>query len=272
MSDEPFRRPDATAPPGMESWPREWSAPEEASAAVGNLPVREDPDESSAERSAGRPGIARFRSVAAVGLVALLVGLSVGALARNQATPTSTPITVESFPRKLLGLTREDFALRGGGSDVVMARLDAHFAAQLDGFRFAYGGDGAQFRYGEFTTLTIVNGQLAPDVPVSDDTEWATPTVISLNTRDTTCVSWRANNSNGFVFINVKTGLPLDPIRADGPVREAAETVLWTDCVLFDRQRNLALRLDGRAPSSDILEAAGQFRDELERIHADLIA
>ncbi len=103
--------------------------------------------------------------------------------------------------------------------------LHSHFAAQLDGYRSAYGGEGAQFRYGDFTTLTIVNGQLAPDVPVSDETEWATPTVISLNTRDTTCVSWKANNSNGFVFINVKTGLPLDPIRADGPVREPAEIV-----------------------------------------------
>lgn len=150
--------------------------------------------------------------IVAIAVVALLVGGSVGAFAAYRQTPSPTPITVDSFPREILGMEREDIALRDGGYKPVTDRLDAHFRAQLEGYRFAYGGEGAQFRYGEFMTLTIVNGQLAPDVPISDDTEWATAMVRSLRTRDTSCVSWEASSSSLFVVIDARTGVPLDPM------------------------------------------------------------
>ncbi len=44
-----------------------------------------------------------------------------------------------------------------------------------------------------------------------------------------------------------------------------------TECVLFDRQQNLSLRLSGYAAGSDVFEAVRRFGDELERIYATLI-
>ncbi len=104
-----------------------------------------------------------------MGVVALLVGVTIGALTIEPPSPAATPINVDSFLRELLGQAREDLELRDGGAEAVIERLDAHFEARLDGYRFGYGGDGAQFSYG----LTTVNGQLAPEVPVLDDTECA---------------------------------------------------------------------------------------------------
>lgn len=232
-----------------------------------------DHGEGQAERPHIRPvGLLRFRGVVAVGVIALLVGVVVGAVAIDRPASAATPITVDSFPEALLGETRYDVVLRaGGGFETEVERLDSHFRAQLDGYRFAYGGEGAEFRYGEVYTLTIVNGQLAPEVPISGDPEGATPAVVSLKSRDTSCVS--SDTGMRIFGSDVETELPVDPSETnDERNREFGQTLVAIDCVLFDRQRNLSLRLVGHGPSGDVLEAAGQFRDELEKIHAGLTA
>ena len=214
------------------------------------------------------PGTIRVRSVIAATVVALLAGIVIGALTIDRPIP-GTPITLESFPREVLGLQREDVAFRDGNAEAVIERLDSQFEAQLAGYRFAYGGEGARFRYGDITSLTIVNGELAPQVPVPEDTDWGPSVVISLNSRDTRCVSETVIIRTG--AMGAETGRPLEAVTEYSEVRMSEETYIWTDCVLFDEQRNLSLRLEGQTPGDDSLEAANEFRDELERIHANLI-
>lgn len=272
MSDEPFQRPGEPLRPTSESWPYESPTQDYTPASDVDVSMFVDHEQGKSGMPTVRnAGTVRFRSVIALGAVALLAGVAIGALIIDRPIP-ATPITVDSFPRELLGLTREDVELRDGGSEAVIKRLDSHFEAQLVGYRFAYGGEGAQFRYGEFTTLTIVNGELAPEVPISGDTEWASPSVVSLNIKGTKCVSWEGISTDQSVVINAETGTLPYAGTEDALMRKSEDSFVWTDCVLFDGPRNLALRLDGGGPGDDIIGAAGQFRDELERIHAGLIA
>lgn len=187
-------------------------------------------------------GVVRFRAVVVVGVVALLVGVFIGAVAIERPAPAPIPITVDSFPRELLGEKRDDVAPREGGLETAVESLDDHVQSQLEGYRFAYGGEGAELRYGQTYTLTIVNGRLAPEVPVSDDIEPATPGLVSLNSGDTSCVAREAD----------------------------IQTLVATECVLFDRHQNLSLRLHGFDTASDVFDAVGRFGGELERIHAKL--
>ena len=65
------------------------------------------------------------------------------------------------------------------------------------------------------------------------------------------------------VVINVETGTQVDP--------EAGIQHVWTECVLFDGERNLGLRLTGSGEEEDMLDMAARFRDELVTVHAGLI-
>lgn len=213
----------------------------------------------------------RLRSVVVVAAVALLVGLTVGALAIGQPTPAAIPITLESFPQRMFGVPREDVLMRDDGSPTIIGRLDSQFEDEVNGYRFAYGGEGAAFDYGNFVTLEIVNGQLVTAIPISGEAEWANELVTSLKTRDTTCVS----SENTFMIqYNGRKGLTdqsQDEFNGGDPDVEVTSRAVFTDCVLFDRQRNLALRLSGPGPNNDIIGDADEFRAELERLHARLV-
>lgn len=268
MSDEPFQRPGTVPPPTKEAWPYESPSAESVFEAP-DVSMPADHDKGRTGTPSVRPArVVRFRAVVVLGVVALPGGVFIGAVAIETPAPAAVPITVDSFPRELLGETRDDVAVREGGSETAIESLDDHFQAQLEGYRFAYGGEGAEFGYGESYRLTIVNGQLAPELPISGDAEWATSSEVSLNSRDTSCVF-----REGILYdVAYESKLPIDPVLTDDLRRETEVESVWTDCVLFDRQRNLGLRLQGQGPGSDVLKVAGQFRDELQRIHIDLSA
>lgn len=255
-------------PPAREAWPYRSPAAESVFE-VPDVSMRVNHDEGRMGTPLVRPaGFVRFRAAVGVGVVALLVGLFIGAVAIERPAPAAVPITVDSFPRELSGERREDVAVREGGFETAIERLDDHFQAQLEGYRFAYGGEGAAFRYGQTYALTIVNGQLAPQVPVSGDPEPATPRVVSLNSGATSCISRQTEIK---VSGSDESGLPVDPTAvSDDPPAELVQMLLATECVLFDRQQNLSLRLSGYAAGKDVIEAAGRFGEELERLHATL--
>lgn len=264
MSDQPFQRPPDRGHPAQQSQPHVPPIPASVPTAEVSVFVDREPGK-PATPTVGRTGTVRFRGVVAASGAALLIGVAIGALTIDRPIP-ATPITVDSFPREVFGQVREDLDLRDDGNEAVIDRLDSHFEAQLAGYRFAYGGEGAQFRYGDFTTLTILNGRLAPEVPISDDTEWATPAAISLSTPDTSCVSWEFT---GFTFeTDPDTGVLIDSENSN----DVGLAKVGTDCVLFDSRRDLSLRLEGENAGADIIKSAGEFRDELERIHATLIS
>ena len=269
MPASPFVRPRESASQPTGSWGDESVASE--------LPVdvflrREQKGNRPQSSDTQRFGSVRFRSVVVIAAVALLVGLAVGVLAIYRPTPAAIPITLDSFPQEMFGVPREDVLMREGGSETVMGRLDSHFADEVNGYRLAYGGEGAAFGYGNFVTLEIVNGQLVTEIPISGDTEWANDLTTSLITRDTTCVS---SENTFMVQYNGRKGLTdqtQDEFNGGDPDVEVTSVAVFTDCVLFDQQRNLALRLSGPGPNNDIIEDAGEFRDELERLHTLLVS
>lgn len=168
------------------------------------------------------------------------------------------PITVDSFPRELLGLTRPD-----------VGWSDAEFADQHAGHRFAHGGDGASLSYGGLYTLTIVNGRLTPTVPTSGDrAAGRAPVVVSLRSSRTSCVSQQSI----LEFTPAETVLAPRAASAAGAGGgfSTSRGQVWTECVLEDAGRNIALRLVGPGPRGSVLVTAPQFRDELERIHDDI--
>lgn len=268
MSDEPFQRPGTIPPPAPKAWPYESPAAESVFE-VSDASMRVDPH----VRASGSPpvrssGFVGFKVVVVVGVVALLVGVLIGAVAIERPAPVPIPVTVDSFPRDLLGERREDVAVREGGFEAEIERLDDDFRAQLEGYRFAYGGEGAELHYGQMYTLTIVNGRLAPQVPLPGSPESATPGMVSLSSGDTSCVSWQTEIQ---VSGSDESGLPVDPTTVDDdPPAELVQTLQATECVLFDPQQNLSLRLTGYVASSDVLEAVRRFGDELELIHGTL--
>lgn len=265
MSDAPFQRPTenthATSQTGS------FRQPTPADGVEVSIIVDREQGKSRVA-PARAPGTIRVRSVIAATLVALLAGIVIGALTIDRPIP-STSITLESFPREVLGLEREDVAFRDGNAEAVIERLDLQFEAQLAAYRFAYGGEGARFGYGDVTSLTIVNGKMAPQVPVTEDTDWGPSVVISLDSKNTRCVSETVIVHSK--VLDAETGTPLEAATEYSEVRRSKESYMWTDCVLLDAQRNLSLRLEGQVPGDDRMEAANQFRDELERIHANLI-
>lgn len=189
-----------------------------------------------------------------MGVAGLLVGLAVGALGTVRPAQVPVPITVDSFPRELLGLTRPD-----------VGRSDAEFADQLAGHRFAHGGDGASLSYGGLYTLTIVNGRLTPTVPTSGDrAAGRAAVVVSLRSTRTSCVSQQSI----LEFTPAATDTAPRAASAAGGDGgfNASRGLVWTECVLEDAGRNIALRLVGPGPTGSVLVTAPQFRDELERV------
>lgn len=205
-----------------------------------------------------------------VPVLAAVAGMVAGGLAVAAFTvdppPAPIALTIDSFPREVFGELRADVSFRDAGSKAVLDRLDTQFDDQISAHRFAYGGDGATFRYGPHRTLTIVNGRLAPAVPLAGGRDdWEVPTAVSLQAGLTSCVTdlpREADEMEEEVFVDPSTGA-IESIENDRP---------WTDCVLVDTDRNLSLRLSGIAPvdAESTTTAASRYRDELERIHAHL--
>lgn len=202
-----------------------------------------------------------------VGAMALLTGFTVGAVAIDRPDPPAFPLTVQTFPRELLGKLRNDIEWREGRSEAVTKRLDTNFEDQLKAYEFAYGGEGAKLSYGNFYHLTILNGRLTTMVPTADVSDWEDPIVVSLKSTTTNCVSSQPPAVEPY-----EASLDPDPLITDedGNIIHQIRDLAWTDCVLHDKARNLSLRIEGSWDSDDILASAGTIRDELERIHADL--
>ena len=192
-----------------------------------------------------------------------LGGVWVSGIVREPAPPTPIAITVETFPRELLGTPRNDITLRDAGFGPTVQRLDDEFQEQLSAFRFAHGGDGATLRYGRLMSLTIVNGVLSPTLPRQgavggDGRPPQSRRIVSLRTADTSCTF------EPKVTVDVGARLAdLGGLDSDGR----------TDCVLVDSQRNLSLRIAHTevARGVDALDSAAAFRDELQRIHQQLL-
>lgn len=274
MSDEQFRRPG----PGSDSEPFP-SRPSEALWQPEFTPTVETvvPGRRARPTTLQLPNQPlRVRYALVLGVAGLLVGLVVGATLIGKPEPAPLEITLDTFPTEILGKQRDDIEWRTANSTPVVERLDAQFQEQLTSHRFAYGGEGAEFTYGDLYTLTIVNGRLATEVPSSDDSEQSVPTVVSLNSDDTSCVSTEEPllelmmdemalpRDPGVVVIDVGTGTENDPA--------AGTRYVWTECVLFDDERNLGLRLAGSGEGEDMLGMAGRFRDELVSVHSGLIS
>lgn len=204
--------------------------------------------------------------------MAVTVGVLAGAIAggiwgvtasRAPPEPQPVPITLDTFPRELLGASRNDLALRDAGFGPTVERLDAEFEEQLAGFRFAHGGAGATFGYGRSLNLTVVNGVLPPPLPRDsavnrDGRVTQTRRLVSLRTDDVSCTF------EPKPVFNRQTGLeePGD-LTSDG----------LTDCVLVDPVRNLSLRLsqDEVPRGADAIDTSDVFRGELERLHRSLV-
>lgn len=263
MTDSPFQRRGSnprTTP--VVSDPNDSRAAEPVIVEVVDGPHPRDTPSGSHRSS--RQGT-RIVVAAVIGLV--VGGLSVAVFTVDPRPPEPVVLTVDSFPRAVFGRMRADVDFRDAGSKAALDRLDTQFETQLQGYRFAYGGDGAQFDYGQNLTLTIVNGSLAPAVPVAGNgVDWDIPMAVSLMTDDTFCVSEvradEPDQAQDEVFIDPETGSALN-----------VEELESTDCVLIDTEHNLSLRLAGAIPLSadDALTTAAAYRDELESIHVSLI-
>lgn len=259
MSDRGFERPGDLARPAPEHWPYHTPTPEEPTPnAAPNISVATQPP---------GPPTRRLRLLVA-GAIGVLAGVALGGvwvsgIVREPAAPAPTPITVETFPRQLLGTPRNDITLRDAGFRPTIERLDSEFQEQLSAFRFAHGGDGATLGYGRLMTLTIVNGVLSPTLPREgsvggDGRPPQSRRLVSLRTAETSCTF------EPKTIVDGKTGLAdLGGLNSDGR----------TDCVLVDSQRNLSLRIAHVEVARDVdaLDSATSFRDELQTIHQQIL-
>ena len=260
MSDESFRRPGSEPVVDL--------PPPNARAAVwqpDTEPIVETPAPSlHAPHLPSIPGrsVSRVRNGIAIGLAGMLVGLVVGAMFIDPPAATPLAITRDTFPREVFGQQRD------GYSTPIVEGLDAQLQDQMDGYRFAYGGDGARFHYGKYA-LTIVNGHMSTVVPIeSDAASGETPWVVSLRSGQTLCVSQNPPQ-------NEPPRLDLSDILADNSKDvffwlDESRTQARTECVLYDDSRNLSIRLEGSGWLENTLQTAGLLRDELAHIHADL--
>ena len=207
-----------------------------------------------------------------IGLAGLFVGTVAGALSVQHPPGAPISITVATFPREVLGQARDDLESRETGSLPVLERLDAEFEDQRAGHRFAHGGDGATFEYGGVHALTIVNGFLVVTIPTAGDPPTGNMArLVSLRSTQTSCVSEQPVREFERRPPELGTASGVDAAAGPASTSRPESPFVWTDCVFVDRDRMLTLRLVGPGPAKDILGTASQFRDELQKIHADLI-
>lgn len=258
MSDELFEPPGGSQRPDPAGWIYDVPSPEE-----------QTPTTELTETMEAGPAGPRRNSPIATGVVFALLGALMGAgivgfVTRTGPEPQPVPITVDTFPREVLGVERNDLELRRAGFGPTIARLDAEFEAQLAAFRFSYEGDGATFGYGWLIDLTVVNGILASEVPREGELDMGGKArqprrLVSLQTGTTSC-----------------TFEPRPSFSPSSGVDDLGDFSSFgrTQCVLRDRERNLSLRLNhnGWARNSNAFETAREFRDELERLHAQLLS
>ncbi len=262
MSNQGFERPGGLPHPEPTTWPYTTPASEPSSGGA-DQSTASPVEVTIMQQGSGRSGRLGTALLAAV-LGALLGGIVVAGVLRTETAPEPIPITLETFPDELLGADRNDLELRDAGFGPTVERMDAEFEEQLAAFRFAHGGDGATLGYGWLISLTIVDGIIAPSLPREGEVNGAgraqeTRRLVSLKSSTTSCIF------EPRPVFNLARGMDdVGDFQGDGR----------TECVLVDRERNLSLRLvqNKWARDSDAFETATLFRDELERLHAQLIA
>ncbi len=203
------------------------------------------------------------------GLTGLIVGTIVGVALIDEPRLSRVHITLDAFPRKVLGQERDDLQWRDTWSTPAPERLDAQFRDQMEGHRIAYGDDGARLTYGTYA-LTIVNGRVPTAVPTAGAADASeTPWVVSLTSGRTTCVSEDSSREE-------PPPIELSDILDD----DSKDVFFWLDqgrvsartqCVLFDEEHDVGLRLEGSGWVENNAQTAGWLRDELVDIHADLV-
>ncbi|MDO5734838.1 MAG: hypothetical protein Q4P15_00020 [Propionibacteriaceae bacterium] len=260
MGDKEFERPGTPPHPAPGNWPYQAPPPEEPPQAIFPELDDEPPD---AVPPPPRRG-AKLLVVLVLGAVvgAVLGGVWVAGL-KQTSEPPAISITLNSFPRELLGKQRNDIELREAGFGPTVKRLDAEFEEQLASYRFAYGGDGAEFGYGRLLTLTIVNGILPPNLPRDGELDQngrasRTRRLISLRTSEISC-----------------TFEPKPVVEPDSNVAQLGDldSEGLTDCVLRDMGSNFSLRITQvRAMADgDAFSTSASFRDELQKLHGTLV-
>lgn len=260
MSDEPFQR------PGSE--PMVDVAPSNTPAAVWQpdtepivltLPLESLPPHSPFGRTHRGSGA---RNGLVIGLAGLLAGLAIGALFIDPPEVTPLAITRDTFPREVFGQQRDDYLTPN------VEVLNAQLQDQVDGYEFAYGGDGARFGYGKYA-LTIVNGRMSTVLPTTSGADaWMTPWVVSLRSSTTRCVSENPPQDEPPPYD--LTEILDDDSKDVFYWLERGRTEAATECVLFDEDRNLSFRLEGSGWVENNLQTAGEIRDELVEIHVEL--
>lgn len=260
MSDEPFQRPgthpggtDVHRTPHRSVWGDDEPEPE-----MVDLGDVLDPPEEGPKRGRLDLAIAATLGIA-VGVAGTVIALNAG-----NGSGDSLPITPEIFPREVLGLLRDDLLPRDLDDTEAVGRLDANFARQVEGFRFAYGGDGAAMFYsvgGSGVEYTILNGILPPSLPSTGSAPAGSaglPVVVSYSSTDVVCTL-----QSTVVTLDAETGLPSET--------DLASTPGWTSCVLTDGVRNLSLRLtELGVQRRDAARSAERMGEELRRLYEDL--
>lgn len=260
MSESDFERPGATHHPAPAEWP--YHAPSPAPPLNATNPVAGS-DRSGTEASveSQRTSSARVVGITVVAAIVGVIGGSVltAFLLRTQETQASVEITLETFPRELMGVERNDLALREAGFGPTVARLDSEFEDQMAAFRFAYGGDGATLGYGRRVDLTIADALLPSQVPRRGERDSTgavreTRRLISLRSAEVSCT--------------FEPTPPPDPARETQEVGDFSSKGL-TECVLVDRSRNLSLRIahNPQFGGDDAFDAAADFSKGLKDLH-----
>ena len=273
MSDAPFWRPDAP-PEGHRS-----AQTPSPGFRVDLVPIHDTLQRYRASPpptpGAGEPGPvsssrshpARWRFGVVVGMAGLLVGLTAGALFVPKFDGEPVAITLDTFPSDVFGRQRDDLPWRDTRSEVVDERLNALFQEQLAAHRFAYGGDGAEFSYGEKYWLTVVNGRLPTTLPMSDEEDMGPRWVPVSETGSTRCVAeipFEEESDPGLSdVLNDDSQDVFDYL--ESPPRRTL-----TECVFYDDGRNLALRLRASVRLEDLARTVEEFQQELDRLHAEL--
>ena len=261
MSHESFRRPGPDSDAASASTPR-------AADHLAEVEVVHETAVAGTSRRNGSPDLPsrdfKIPATVIVGVAALIVGAVGGALLIYEPVPQPVPITVDSFPREILEKERDDIRLRENGTRPDLVRLDAQFEDQLNGYRQAYGGEGATLTYKGFS-LTILNGRLATSVPLqpypaSADVTW----MVSLRTENTLCVSLDPPS------VEVLDE-PIDDTKDVFYFLERGRFDATTECVLVDEDRNISLRLVGSGWRKRTTQSAEALHKELVALHASLL-